>query len=402
MNILFLSRWLPYPPENGSKIRIFNLLRQLSSQHVLSLLAFQDHPYDATEHAAVEALGRFCHSIRIIPYRPFRPASVRAWSGFLSPWPRSLVDTYSPRMAQAVNETVNRARYDLVIASQLDMIPYTASIRGIPLLFEEVELSTYWDAVHRSDRPIHRARALLTWIKLCRYLRATLPAASACTVVSARERALVQRAVPGYGSVEVIPNAVDLHDLSGDFGPPVPDTLVFTGALTYFPNYDAMRYFLERIYPHILAVTPGLRLRITGRTDGVTLTPLARQAGVEFTGHLADVRPLVARSWISVVPIRLGGGTRLKILESLGLGTPVISTSKGAEGLEVTDGQEILLADTTELFAQRIVELLHSPDRRQALSAAGRRLIAEKYDWQVIGQRLNDLVRDIASRRACR
>jgi glycosyltransferase involved in cell wall biosynthesis len=402
MNILFLSRWLPYPPENGSKIRIFNLLRQLSSQHEISLLAFQDRPRTATGPVAAEALGRVCRSIRIIPYRPFRPDSVRAWSGFLSPQPRSLVDTYSPAMAQAVDEALNRTHYDLVIASQLDMIPYAASIRDLPLLFEEIELSTYWDAVHRSDRPIHQARALLTWIKLCRYLRTTLPAAAACTVVSARERALVQRAVPGYGPVEVIPNAVDLRDLTGDFGPPTPDTLIFTGALTYSPNYDAMRYFLERIYPRILAAAPGLRLRITGRTDGVDLTPLARWPGVELTGYLADVRPLVARSWVSVVPIRLGGGTRLKILESLALGTPVVSTPKGAEGLEVTDGRDILLADTAELFARQVVELLRSSDRRRELSAAGRRLIAERYDWRVIGQRLNALVRDIAGGRVCR
>jgi glycosyltransferase involved in cell wall biosynthesis len=167
--------------------------------------------------------------------------------------------------------------------------------------------------------------------------------------------------------------------------------------LSYSANYDALRFFLDEIWPLIRSRRPDARLRVTGRLDG-SLDGLAVDSHVEFTGYLPDIRPAVAASWLSVVPLRMGGGTRLKILESMALGTPVVATSKGAEGLGVTSGRDILLADGPSEFAEAVIRLLDSPELREHLAINGRQVVASKYDWNEIGQRFNALVEQVAQK----
>ena len=391
LRILFLSRWFPYPPDNGSKIRIFNILRQLSREHRVSLLAFAEST-DRVDVETIGALKRYCVDVSVFPYRRFRPVSAGATAGLLSPVPRSLVDTHSVAIAEAVSDRVGRRKCDLVIASQLDMAPYAARTNGVPAILEEVELAGYRDAAIRTGGAARRARSTLTWLKLGSYLRRVLPLLAACTVASEQEARVLQSVVPGYDRVRLIPNAVDLSDYEGDFGVPQSHSMVFAGSMTYSANFDAVRYFLTEVYPLIARAIPDALIRITGRATAEDLSSLPQCTGVEFTGHLEDVRPAIARSWLSVVPLRLGGGTRLKILESMALGTPVVSTSKGAEGLDVTGGEHILIADTPVEFAERVVELMVSWELRARLSAAGNELARSRYSWSVVGDELCDLV----------
>jgi glycosyltransferase involved in cell wall biosynthesis len=210
-----------------------------------------------------------------------------------------------------------------------------------------------------------------------------------CTVASQQERQLIRDIVPGYRSLAVIPNGIDLQRYVGDFGPVESDTLIFPGAVTYKANFDAMRFFLQKVFPRIRTARPGAVLRITGRTDGVDLKRLPLGDGVILTGYLDDVRPAVAQSWGCVVPLRLGGGTRLKILEAMALGTPVVSTSKGAEGLEVTPGKDILIADEPAELADTILRLLNDRVLRTKLAIEGQQLVTQKYGWDRIARRLD-------------
>lgn len=399
MKILFLSRWFPYPPANGSKIRILNILRQLAPAHDVTLLAFGEST-DQIDDVTVRALEAYCSRIRVVPYRRFQPISRKARLGFFSPQPRSLVDTYSPKMMAAVREACDRRPYDLIIASELAMIPYALMGKGIPAFLEDLELSIFIDAT-RGGRPLRqRLRALLTWLKLSAYVRRVLPRFAACTVVSELEQEHLRAIAPTYRAVSVIPNAVDLRDYAETFGPARPRSLVHAGALSYSANYDAVRFFLTETYPAVARAVPQLTFRITGATAGIDLAALPRHPGVEFTGHVPDVRPLVAESWASVVPLRVGGGTRLKILEAMALGTPVVATSKGAEGLAVSHGDNILLADSAQEFADTVVALLQSPRLRAHLADEGRRLVETRYDWRVVGQDLLLLLEQMAARSA--
>jgi glycosyltransferase involved in cell wall biosynthesis len=395
MRILILSRWLPYPADNGSKIRILNLVQTLAGRHEVVLLAFSGED-EATRQRARTALGELCRSVEIVPHRPFQPTSLAAMRGFLSPQPRFLVDTFSPEMAQAARSIGRALPFDLVIASQLDMAPY-ASLVEAPALLEELELSVYLDPLGAAAPGRARLRATLTWLKLRAYLRRLLPRFAACTVVSEGERANLRRAAPAYERVAVIPNGVDLDRYRGDFGRPAPDTLVHAGALSYRANLDAVGYFLSDIFPTTRATVDRARLRVTGAVTAEALAELPPSPNVEYTGYLTDVRPTIAQSWLSIAPLRLGGGTRLKILESMALGTPVVATPKGAEGLAVSDGREILIGATPSDFARATIALLQSPDLRARLTLAGRARVATHYNWSRIGDDLRQLVEAIPS-----
>jgi glycosyltransferase involved in cell wall biosynthesis len=172
-----------------------------------------------------------------------------------------------------------------------------------------------------------------------------------------------------------------------------PNTLIFTGSFSYLPNYEAMFWFLHDIYPQVQQQIPDVCLQITGNHGN---RPLPTTKNVYLTGYVDDVRPLIARSWASIVPLRTGGGTRLKILEAMALGTPVIATAKGAQGIEAEPGKHLLIADTPQAFAEAIIELLQSPSLCQQLAANAYNLIQEKYDWVKVMPRFLNLVEHIA------
>ena len=388
MRILFLSAWCPLPADNGSKLRITHLLRELARQHEIDLLAFAP---ESPDDAALRALKDMCASVELLPETPFAARAGGPMLGLLSFQPRSVVANHSPRMAAAVRQR-NAQRYDLVIASQMHMAPYAMLMQYTPRLLEEVELATLFEQFQSAQRLRSRLRYGLTWWKTRRYVARLLRQFAGATVVSDRELELIRSLAPARMPLAVVPNGVDVAACAQDFGPPEGDTLIYPGALSYAANFDAMDYFLGAILPHVRAARPDARLRITGRATPAQVAALPRAEGVEFTGYLDDVRPAVARAWAEVVPLRKGGGTRLKVLEALALGTPLVSTSKGIEGLALEDGRHVLVADTPTDFAAATARLLDQPDLRARLAAAGRQLARERYDWQASGQRLNDLV----------
>jgi len=400
MKILFLSWWFPYPPDNGSRIRIFNLIKYLSRQHEITLLSFIQ---DERDREYVSILEDYCQEVHILPGREFQPWSLKGIMGFLSPRPRYFVDTYSPAMQRLVQRAFAYKQFDTVIVSQIAMVPYAVGLNGTPKILEELELSLSRDQFHSSRGLTGRVRWGFSWWKTIHFTARLLRGEfQACTVASKQEQANVFSIVPEYQPVVIIPNGVDLDFYNGNFGVPEPETLVFSGVLTYSANFDAMSFFLKDIYLLIKAVRPGVTLRITGRTEGVPIHTLPQRDGVVFTGYLDDIRPCVAQSQVSVVPLRVGGGTRLKILEAMALGTPVVSTSKGAEGLDVTPGEDILIADEPAEFADAVLHLLDDERLRARLAANGRRLVSEKYDWEHIGQKLDHLLQEIVENHSWR
>ena len=395
MNILFLSRWFPYPPDNGSKLRIYNLIRQLAVQHTVDLISFTS---DEISDKHLAPMQPFCRCIETVSYRPFKPRRFKAILGALSPLPRSVLDTDNTQMHAMIQRKVQETPYDLIIASEVDMAQYGRYLPTVKIL-EEIELASLQEKVRVERSPFKKLRHILMWQKWARYIVATMRAFDGCTVVSEPERQLVGSLLHKSGCatpIQVIPNGVDTAYYQGDFGKPEPDTMVFSGALTYSANYNAVDFFLREVYPLIQAKCPDVKLMITGRLNGVPVNRLPARSGVVFAGYLEDIRPTISRSWISIVPLKLGGGTRLKILESLALGTPVVSTSKGSEGLELTSNQEILIADSPSEFASAVLRLFTDPLLRQTLSHNGRQIVASRYDWQMIGQSLNEFITAIS------
>jgi glycosyltransferase involved in cell wall biosynthesis len=309
-------------------------------------------------------------------------------------------------MDALVRQALRRNRFDLILASEIGpgtgASQYVRGVDSIPRVVEDLELSMIWNKVEAQRTVLGRFRHQLTWWKLRRYAGDLLSGVDGCTVASEDEEKMILKVVPDYRPLTVVPNGMDVEGWRGDFGPVEPGTLVFPGALTYEANFDAMVFFLTEVFPGLKARQPSVRLYITGRIDEVTMDRLPVREGVLFTGYLEDVRPRIARSQVCVVPMTVGGGTRLKILEAMALGTPVVSTSRGAEGLDVTPGENILVSDEPEAFADAVLRVMSDVDLRARLSKNGRRLVEEKYDWRMIGERLNAFLEQVvAERRGC-
>lgn len=378
MRILFLSTWYPYPANNGSKLRVYNLLRGLAEGHELTLLSFADSSVPAEPPSELRAI---CRAVHVVRQRPYNPSSGRSLLGLFSSTPRVVVDTFSREMHDRLRFELDRTPYDLVIASQWNTASYLEHIRGIPAIFEEVEVGVLVTKVTNAGSPFERFRHQLTLVKLRSYLRRLLPRFAACTVVSEAEASLLRQMVPTYTTVHVVPNAVDVAEYADIRSVPQPKTLIFAGSLRYFANHDAMDWFLRESYPLIQSRVPDVRLTITG--DHADL-PLPSSSNLILRGFVDDVRPLIASSWVSLAPIRVGGGTRLKILEAMALRSPVVATSKGAEGLEARNGEHLLIADDPRSYANAVIRLLEEPDLRDQLAGNGFALVKTRYDWNVV------------------
>ncbi len=389
MRILFLSAWYPDPPDNGSKMRIFNLLRGLSQQHEVSLIAFADQG-PITPSPRIKAL---CSEIHIVRKRPYNPSSQRALLGFFSLTPRVIVDTYNPDMAIQIQRQLEDNPPDLILASQWQTAAYWQCFNERPAMFEEVEVGIYEAKIANAPTMLHRLRHRLPLLKLRYYLRELLPHFQVSTVVSKTEETYLRRLVPDYRNIEVIPNCIDLAEYQQISLEPDPNTMVFTGSLRYFANHDAMVWFLGEVYGRVKAQVVDVQLTIMGDHANMPLPPAE---DVALTGLVEDVRPLVASSWVSVVPIRLGGGTRLKILEAMALRTPVVTTTKGAEGLEMEHDVHLLIGDTPETFADAVIRLLKDPSLRQRLTGNAYQLVREKYHWGVVMPHFLELIEHAA------
>lgn len=401
MKILFLSSWFPYPPINGAKIRVYNLIRELAKYHEISLLSFVrtfslDEAMQNTSY-----LEKYCKSVQIVPALSYFPNKLSATLGLFSRKPRSVIQTYSHKMSALIKEACKTESFDAMVASEVNM-PYLVSqlaseVTGMPKIVDAIELSLAKDAYNNAGTMKQRVRNGLTWLKLKGFTKFVLQNVEACTVPSEIEKQNVLEIMPAYTNIKVIPHSLDLAHYTVPVDNPHPNLLVYTGSFTYFANLDAMEYFLREIYHQIKLSAPKVRLQVIGDTGNVHLERWPIDESVTFTGLIQDVRPKIAKSWVSIVPLRYGAGTRLKIIESLALGTPVVSTYKGAEGLDVTDGKNILLAETPSEFANAVLRVLHDPDLRESLSREGRRLVVEKYSSSSMGVKFNSLLDQIVN-----
>jgi glycosyltransferase involved in cell wall biosynthesis len=296
-------------------------------------------------------------------------------------------------MARCIQKTLSSTTHHVIIASEIDTACYRRYFADVPALFEDVEVAAIYEQFSHATSVWKRFRYGLTWAKQRHYLVRLLRSYQACTVVSEPERRLLTRIAPRYKAIHVIPNCIDLTEYKGYNRSSRPRTLIFTGSFRYQPNYEAMVWFLTKVYPRIKARIPDVKLVITGDGADRALPPITN---VTQTGHVDDVRLLIAQAWVSVTPLHRGAGTRLKILEAMALRTPVVSTPKGAEGLELQDGHHLLLADTPEDFAQQVIRVLTEPALRHHLASEAYQRVAEKYTWTGALPRFLSLVAHLA------
>lgn len=399
MRILFVGSWYPYPPDNGARIRSYNLIKELNRRHQIWLLSFFEGAAPLSPERLV-AMRQFCGQVDAVPRLDYSGRSISAVSERLRLRPPWITLRWNAAMNGLVDHAIKIQDFDLVILSQVQNLPLLDAINfTTPVLLEQFEVSRIWSRVE-SASGLRRGQGMLTRSVWTHYLKSRLRECAGITVPSAAEQhilsSLMGESLSAPCSVELIPNGVDLELFQFTAAAPEPDILVYQGSLEFDVNYDAVAFFQRKILPLISLRRPDVRLRVTGRTDGVDLGRLEQKDRLEFTGYLADVRPAVSSAWACVIPLRQGAGTRLKVLEAMALGTPVVTTHKGIEGIDAVHGEHALIADDPRQFADYVVQLLDDSKLRARLAANGRRLVEERYGWEQIGARLSAFCEQVA------
>ena len=393
MNVLVLIGQLPYPLDTGAKIRSYHLLTPLARKHAVTLVSFSYGPEDARK---AESLKPFFKEIVTIPHNGSALSSGRvffALRNLLSSLPYSIDKYTSSSLIASIHHLLKEQHCDLIHCDSLQMSSNVTPINGIPRILTEHNVESFiWQRAAETERnPLRRSYLALQARRLAHYEAAACRAFDWCIAVSEVDRRLIED-LSGTSQCAVVPNGVDCQFFRPQTVRPEPSRLVFTGSMDWLPNEDAMVYFVEEIMPLIRRVVPQARLSIVGRNPTSRVRQLARQGnGVEVTGRVDDVRPYIAQAAMFVTPLRIGSGTRLKILEAMAMGRPVVSTRVGCEGLAVTPGKDILIADRSQAFADRVIELLKDPDQGKVLGQAGRALVEKSYDWEPIADRLEEI-----------
>lgn len=397
MRILVIADHIPYPPSSGTSIRNYNLLKRLARAHEVWLVCFareEDGP-------AIEHLRSFCQGVETVAVKLShaleRPG--QALEYILHRYPIELRHYHSPLMAKKIQQLCGMVAFDVVDIIDSYMGLY---LESLPETLHHKTVLTFIDIVFNKYERIWRlepttARKFRMWLYACG-MRDWEP----CYAMRFARRIMVSdadgRLLRSRNSLldyDVVPNGIDTTLFQPLPLPSGPPALLFVGNMNYRPNIDAVQYFCAEIFPAVRAAVPGVQFHITGINPSAEVLAL-QSADIHVTGAVDDVRPWYGLSTICVVPLRAGGGTRLKILESMALGRPVVSTSIGCEGIAVEDGRHLLVADDPASFSAKILHLFGDASARERIIARARELAVRQYDWDVITERLLQIYAEVA------
>ena len=400
MRILFLTPQLPYPPEKGTALRNWGLVSGLAARHEVAVLSFLD-PGQAREPADV--LKETCARVEAVA-PPQRSIQDRLRDLVVTRQADMALRLASETFAGRLRDWLADAPYDVIHVEGIELAPYLDIIDAAdprPLIVFDDHNCEYLlqkrvclTDLRAPARWPGAAYSFVQWQRLRRYERWACRRADRVLAVSEADAEALRRLVPDV-TVTVVPNGIDTRvyrpeRAAASVGP----ELVFTGTMDFRPNVDAILWFADHVLPRVKVAVPDVHVSIVGQRPHRRLDNLRSDPAVTLTGWVEDPRPYIARASVYVAPLRMGGGTRLKLLEAMATGRAVVATRLGAEGFPVQDGREMVLADTPDEFATAVVGLLRSPERREALEQAGRRFVEERYDWSVIVPRVEAVYGD--------
>ncbi|MFQ5500469.1 MAG: glycosyltransferase family 4 protein [Candidatus Zixiibacteriota bacterium] len=392
MKLLFFSHFIPWPPHGGSLQRNYNLIRQASKHFEVHLLTFTQRkllPGDDTLREAVDALKQYCHEIVVLPidtdYSRLRWTWLLATNLFSS-HPYSAWRFASAGMRREIRALLEKHRYDLVHIDTIALAGYLPDFGSVPAVLNHhnVESALLLRRAANEKSPLHRWYIGHQGKKLRQYEKDWLSQFALNLSVSSLDIEGL-RAINGSAEYTVIANGTDT-DYFQPGSVKGSKELVFAGGMTWYPNRDAMTHFCKEIYPRIRMQEPGVCMNIIGSAAPRDVLDCAeRDDSIRVHGFVSDIREIIRGSAVYVVPIRVGGGTRLKILDAFACGKSLVSTSVGCEGIAVTPDKDVLIGDTPEQFGDQVVRLLRDADLRRSLENNGRTLVERSYSWDSIG-----------------
>ncbi len=392
LNVVLVDEELPYPPTSGKRIRTLNLTLRLARRHRLTYLCHRNADPEEARRAAEFLNGQGVRTVvveRPVPARSGARFYARLAANLLSSLPYSVASHDSAALRRALREHAAAHPVDLW---HCEWTPYARPLEAVPgrrvVMAHNVESVIWQRYLETETNPLKRWYIARQWHKYLRFERRALGGADATVAVSELDAERFRQDF-GVPRVEVVDNGVDTRAFRPGGGDRAPGLLLFLGALDWRPNLDAVRQLLDRVFPAVRAAEPQARLCVVGRNPPEALrSRVSGTPGAELHADVPDVRPFLARCALLVVPLRIGGGSRLKILEALACGTPVVSTRIGAEGLALEPGRHLTVTEGVEDLASALVSAVRDPGPALEQAARGRREILRRYDWDALADRL--------------
>ncbi|MBK5294697.1 MAG: glycosyltransferase [Acidobacteriia bacterium] len=392
MKILWVNSGFLHPTTKGGHIRTLEMLKELHRRHEIHYVAFADSAYPE----GVERSGEYCTRAYPVPNRiPLRGSPAFAGqmiANLLSSMPLPVSRYQSAAMADSIRRLRNQERFDAIVCDFLFPSANFDSLENCVLFEHNLETAIWERQAGTATNPFLRAyfglqarRMFVYEREVCRKV-AQVIAVSPADAEKMRKRFDIQH-------VTDVPTGVDVEHFSPPDAIERSSDLVFIGSMDWMPNIDGVCYFVEEIFPIMLAQRPSCTLAIVGRRPAPKVKLLAeRNPNIRVTGTVPDIRPHLWGSLVSIVPLRIGSGTRLKIYESMAANVAVVSTSIGSEGLEIHPPEDIRIADDPRQFARQCLELLEDAETRGRVAEAGRRLVSSRFSWAQVTRRMEDLL----------
>ena len=401
MRILLLTPQRPYPPHQGTTLRNFNLIKELAKRHTVCVLSFIEPDQNLADPGP---LSELCQWVDIMPV-PQRSTGLRLKQMLTTRRPDMSWRLWSPIFAERLTQHLREHHFDIVELEGIEMAPYLPVIEAAcpqPLIIYDAH-NAEWILQQRActtdmknpARWLAAAYSWIQWHRLRQYEADLMQRVAHTVAMSEADRAALRQVQPN-APVTIIPNGVDLTAYGNFKGEPILFDLVFTGKMDFRPNIDAVLWFGQQVLPRIQAQLPEVTFAIVGQRPHPRLNVLRSVPGITITGYIDDIRSYIAGATVYVAPLRVGGGTRLKLMEAMAMGKAIVSTTVGAEGFPVTSGTELILADSPEQYAQAVVTLLAEPALRSKLGQNGKKLAHAHYGWDALVPQLEALYQRVS------
>ncbi len=393
MKLLWAKIGFLHPTTRGGDIRTLEMLKQLHKRHEIHYAT----PHDETNSEGLARCHEYCSKAHTVPFRPVPKPSLPFFAellrGVVDPLPVAIFRWHIPAFQRLLAGLLEHERFDRVVCDFLAPAVNFPRLTGCVLFQHNVETMIWRRLAENAANPVQRMYLARQAERMFRFERRVCREVERVIAVSEVDAGLM-RELYGIERAGAIPTGVDTEY----FAPPMPPPaarwdLVFVGSMDYLPNIEGVRYFVRDVLPRIRASRPATTLVVVGRQPPEEIAALAAQdPGITVTGTVSDVRPFLWESSVSIVPLRSGGGTRLKIYESMAAGRAVVSTTVGAEGLTIHPPHDIRLADTPEPFAAECLALLNHAEQREAVAAAARRMVVSEFSWDQVSRKFEELL----------
>lgn len=394
MNILFVCHRFPFPPKRGGKIRPFNTIKHLSARHRVTVASLVRSTQEAEEGQGIAQ-----HCARFEMEHVWQPLQVvRMLARLPTPIPSSMGFFYSARLAKRIRSLLAAERFDLIFVHCSSVAQYVSHVRQVPKIldFGDMDSQKWLGYVESKPFPLS-AGYWLEGTKLARAERRLARMFDLCTVTTRAEWETLESYRTGVAT-DWFPNGVDAEYFAPTGEPYNPDTISFVGRMDYYPNQECMFDFCAHTLPLIRTRRPNVQLLIVGAAPSPAVRKLGELPGVTVTGSVPDVRPYLRQSAAMVAPLSIARGTQNKILESMSLGVPTVTSRVAAGGVDAMNAEHFLLADTHEQYAQAVLRLLENPSERRRLSVAGRARMLSHHAWDKSMHRLDSIIERCLSR----